>query len=154
MASRKYGNEIEILIFGVPLDDLYQADLPIDFPWKLGGVFNPSQVAHLMNDSDIFVDFSSHQAMGLTALEAMASGMAVIVPSIGGSVSFAQHKINSLVVETSVKEACWEVLQLAIEDNELRENIRTQGLIDACDYFPERPAYKILDALNTKKTLK
>jgi hypothetical protein len=38
----------------------------------LAGVLNQKQISNLLNQVDIFVDFSTYQAMGLTGLEAMS----------------------------------------------------------------------------------
>lgn len=146
-ASRHYRGRVEIVIFGTSLGDPGFAELPRDFAWSFAGVLTQEQVTHLLNEVDIFVDFSSHQAMGLTALEAMACGVPVIVPERGGAVSFAQHEENSLVVDTSSHEACWHALQRLIEDHHLRSRLQRNALVDACDLFPERPAFNILSAL-------
>jgi GT2 family glycosyltransferase len=144
-ASRQYG--VEILIFGSPLYEPRFLRLPHDFPWRLAGVLNPQQVASLLNTADIFVDFSSFQAMGLTALEAMACGNAVAVPARGGATSFAKDGENSLVVDTSSPEACWQALVRLIEDDGLRARLQRNALADVCAYAPEGPAYNILNAL-------
>jgi GT2 family glycosyltransferase len=146
-ASRRYGGRVEIAVFGTSLGDSGFAELPRDFAWSFAGVLTQEQVAHLLNEVDIFVDFSSHQAMGLTALEAMACGAAVIVPERGGAVSFARHEGNSLVIDTSSPEACWHALQRLIEDHDLRSRLQRNALVEACDFFPERPALNILRAL-------
>ncbi len=146
-ASRHYGVGVEIVIFGTSLDDPGFAELPRDFAWNLAGVLTQKKVARLLNEVDIFVDFSSRQAMGLTALEAMACGAAVIVPERGGAVSFARHEENSLVIDTSSPEACWRALQRLIEDHDLRLRLQRNALVDVCDLFPERPAFNILNAL-------
>jgi len=146
-ASRRYGAKVEIMIFGTSLDDPRFAELRRDFAWNLAGVLTRKQVARLLNDVDIFVDFSSRQAMGLTALEAMACGVAVIVPERGGAVSFARHEENSLVVDTSSPEACWRALKRLVEDHHLRSRLQRNALVEICDFFPERPAFNILNAL-------
>jgi glycosyltransferase involved in cell wall biosynthesis len=146
-ASRHYRGRVEIVILGISLGDPGFAELPRDFAWRLAGVLTQQQVAHLLNEVDIFVDFSSHQAMGLTALEAMACGAAVIVPERGGAISFARHEENSLVVDTSSREACWRALQGLIEDHHLRSRLQRNAPVGACDLFPERPAFNILNVL-------
>lgn len=146
-ASKSYRQNAEFALFGTTLDDPGFAALPRDFPWTLAGVLSQKQVARLMNEVDIFVDFSSHQAMGLTAMEAMACGVAVIVPQRGGAACFARHEENSLVVDTLSEEACWQALQRLIEDHTLRSRLQRNALVDVCDYFPERPAFHILSAL-------
>ncbi len=146
-ASRRYGTGVEIVTFGVSSDDPGLAELPADFACKIAGVLTRGQIARLLNDVDIFVDFSSHQAMGLTALEAMACGAAVIVPERGGAVGFARHKENSLVVDTSSWRTCWRALRRLIEDRDLRSRLQKNALVDVVDFFPERSAFYILDAL-------
>ncbi|MGA9348462.1 MAG: glycosyltransferase [Anaerolineae bacterium] len=146
-ASRRYGGRVEIVVFGTSLGDPGFAELPRDFAWSFAGELTQKQVAHLLNEVDIFVDFSSHQAMGLTALEAMACGAAVIVPERGGAISFARHEENSLVVDTSSREACWRALQCLIEDHHLRSRLQRNALVEIPNFFPERPAFNILNAL-------
>jgi glycosyltransferase involved in cell wall biosynthesis len=145
--SERYRQDVELVLFGTTLDDPGFAALPRNFPWKLAGVLNQKQVARLMNEVDIFVDFSSHQAMGLTAMEAMACGVAVVVPQRGGAACFARHEENCLVVDTLSREACWQALQRLIEDDALRTTLQRNALVDACDFYPERPAFTILSAL-------
>lgn len=145
--SRRYGAAVEILVFGASLDDPRFAELPRDFAWNPAGVLTQKQVARLLNEVDVFMDFSSYQAMGLTALEAMACGATVIVPERGGAASFARHGENSLVIDTSSAEACWQALQRLIEDHDLRSRLQRNALVETCDFFPERPALNILRAL-------
>lgn len=144
-ASSEY--QVQPVVFGTEVDDPGFAELPKDFHWELAGILNREQVARLLNDVDIFVDFSSHQAMGLTAMEAMACGVAVTVPELGGTGSFARHEQNSLVVDTSSSQRCWDALQRLIEDRDLRVYLQRNALTEVCDFFPERPAFNILKAL-------
>ena len=100
--SKMYGSRLEFRLFGCEADDPGFAPLPQDFPWQLAGELRPTQIANLLNEADIFVDFSDFQALGLTALESMACGLAVIVPMHGGTGTFAKHEENCLVVDTHV----------------------------------------------------
>ncbi len=149
--SQTYHGKVEIIVFGTEVDDPRWAKLPRDFPWKSAGIVSPRQTARLLNEIDIFVDFSSHQAMGLTALEAMACGAAVIVPVNGGAVTFARDGENSLVVDTSSEEACWRALQRLVGDDPLRRRLQRQALNDVSAYYPERPAFNILSVLFERK---
>jgi GT2 family glycosyltransferase/glycosyltransferase involved in cell wall biosynthesis/cyclopropane fatty-acyl-phospholipid synthase-like methyltransferase len=149
---KTYGQRVEAVIFGTVADDPDLAALPSDFKYTHTGELNQQQVARLMNEVDIFVDYSSHQAMGLTALEAMACGAAVIVPAHGGAVSFAVHGQNSLVVETASRAECWQAMQRLIEDHDFRRRLQFQGLQDVCQFYPERPAFNILNTLFKTET--
>lgn len=146
-ASRHYQQRVEIWLFGVELEDVAFGALPHDFPWSLAGILTQKQVARFFNEIDVFVDFSSHQAMGLTALEAMASGVAVIVPKCGGATEFALHEKNSLVVDTSSRDVCWQSLQRLVEDHQLRISLQRAAIHDVAALFPERAAFNILHTL-------
>jgi GT2 family glycosyltransferase len=143
----RYGSRVEILVFGMDKDDPDVNWLPTEFSWKLAGVLSPRQVANYINELDIFADFSSHQAMGLTALEAMACGVAVIVPSNGGATEFAVNGENALVIDTTSEQKCLNSVARLVEDQPLREKIQRNALSSASQYFPERPALEILKAL-------
>jgi GT2 family glycosyltransferase/glycosyltransferase involved in cell wall biosynthesis len=144
---RRYRSQVEILVFGSNPPLLASSGLPDKFAWKLAGELSPQQVARFVNELDIFVDFSSHQAMGLTALEAMACGAAVIVPLNGGAVSFAAHERNSLVIDTSSFDACLNALARLIEDRDLLGSLQRNALFDVCKFYPEKPALEILKLL-------
>ena len=146
-ADKTYGARIIPMIFGMNIQNVAFKDLPTDFNWKAAGLLNPAQVAAFMNEIDIFVDFSTHQAMGLSALEAMASGVAVILPSRGGAKEFAIHEENSLVIDTSDEENCWGALKRLIDNHELRIRLQQNALRDVCRYYPDISAYKTLNAI-------
>lgn len=141
---------IEIIIFGTDSDNpdyRVLANTYKDFKWRNAGVLTQSQLAFLMNEVDIFVDFSTFQAMGLTAMEAMACGVAVIVPQAGGASSFAKNEQNSLIVDTSSPDVCFAALDRLVKDETLRSRLQQQAIVDICQYFPEQAAYNFLCAL-------
>jgi glycosyltransferase involved in cell wall biosynthesis len=144
---RTHGAEVEIVLFGCSSHEPGFVELPHDFAWRNAGILKPSQLAPLLNNCDIFVDFSSFQAMGLTAMEAMACGVAVIVPQQGGTDSFARSEANCLLVDTTSYDDCRAALERLIADAPLRQHLRRQALWDMVQYFPERAAYNTLAAL-------
>ena len=146
-ASRKFGGRVTLHIFGTSPYHPNFSQLVRDFPWTLYGTLTPYQVASFMNEMDIFVDFSKYQAMGLTALEAMACGCAVIVPQKGGSVSFARHEHNGLVVDTSDVEAVWKALERLVTDSKLRSQLQANAITDVCHHSPEAAALNILHVM-------
>ena len=77
----------------------------------------------------------------------MACGVATIVPMRGGAVQFARNGENSVVVDTSSMDACWDVLRRLIEDAQFRTRLQQQALREVVGCFPERPALNILGAL-------
>ena len=98
--------DIEICLFGCKSNDPGFPKLDTAFPWQLAGTLTQLQLAAFLNKIDIFVDFSSSQAMGLAAMEAMACGAAVVVPQSGSTTSFAQHEKNALIIETTSLDTC------------------------------------------------
>lgn len=145
--KNEYGNNVQIQLFGSRDIRETEMNLPLDFAWEQYGLLSQFQVANLLSNADIFVDFSAHQAMGLTALEAMACGCAVIVPRNGGAVEFVSDGKNGLVVDTSTQVDCYNGLKLLVEDGELRKNIQISGIKDAPRYSPEAASYKILHCM-------
>ncbi len=139
--------KVEIILFGTESDDAKFIDLPSDFAYKNLGECNSTQVAKLFNEVDIFVDFSNFQAMGLTAMEAMACGVAVIVPNIGGANSFAVHEKNALLIETTSFETCYGNLKTLIIDDKLRIKLAGRAIQDINHFYPEKSAYAMLNCL-------
>lgn len=142
---RTHGDRVEILIFGCRSDEL--GDLPRDFPFRNAGVVNPKQLAALLNEIELFVDLSSHQAMGLTAMEAMCCGATVVVPSRGGSTSFVRHEENGLIVDSTRPEECIAAVNRLVREASLLRSLQARALRDIGRFFPERAAYRILEAL-------
>lgn len=150
--DRRFGSEVDIILFGCVLEDPRFQELPQNFSWCHAGMLKRRQMASLMNEVDIFVDFSKFQALGATALEAMLCGTAVVVPSNGGAVTFTRDGENGLVVDSSSYEDCVEAVSRLIADRHLRDRITHQAMADACQYYPEKAAYNMLDALFGDKT--
>ena len=146
-AFQQAHDDVEIVLFGSNVEDPAFLALSHDFAWRSAGVLVRQQLAALMNEIDLFVDFSSFQAMGLAALEAMASGAAAIVPRNGGATSFAQHEVNSLVIDTSTAESCRAALERLHDDRALLARITDRGMDDACTHHAEGAAHRILATL-------
>jgi glycosyltransferase involved in cell wall biosynthesis len=146
-ASQEFGDSIEIILFGAELYELQQAHMPMSFRFKLAGRINQKQVANLMNEVDIFVDYSAFQGLGLTALEAMACGVASVVPAHGGTGVYARHEENCIVVDTQDREACFAALSRLISDHELRLKLQRNGFLFTPRFYPELPTLRLLQAL-------
>lgn len=142
-----YGNKLEIILFGCETNDLEFQSLTTDFHWVNAGVLNSEELAWLLNEVDIFVDFSSFQAMGLTAMEAMANGVAVIAPTKGGASTFIEHGVNGLLVDTQSMEQCVSALKKLISDTEFRTKLQQTAIIDICQFSAEKTVYKLLHAV-------
>jgi len=145
--NRMHGDNVEIVLFGCESSDPEFLALPHDFAWKNAGMLTRPKVAFLLNEVDVFADFSEFQAMGLTAMEAMACGAAVVIPQKGGADSFAVHGRNAITADTESKEACVEALDRVIMDEKLRARMQQEAITSVCAHYPERAAHNILETL-------
>jgi glycosyltransferase involved in cell wall biosynthesis len=85
--------------------------------------------------------------MGLTAMEAMACGAAVIVPQRGGANSFVKDGQNGIIVDTTSPAECCAALERLVTDSEFRARLQRRAMIDICRYSPELAAFNILNSL-------
>lgn len=145
--AHRFGDAVDIVIFGVAADDPALATYPHDFAFHCQGVCDRITLVRLFREMDVFADFSSFQAMGLTALEAMGCGAAVLVPQAGGAGEFARHEDNALVVDTASEDACIETLARLVEDHALRGRLQRQAVVDVAPLDPTGPAYRLLEVL-------
>ena len=111
------------------------------------GILNRREVATVLQECDIFLDASTFQAMGLTALEAMACGCAAVVPQNGGSVEFAEDRVNSVVVDTKDYVLMVDTVADLIYKQGYREQLQMNAIQEAAKYFPEKAAFNILNEL-------
>jgi len=145
--EKKYGNVVDIWLFGAnDVREVVESHY-LNFKWRQMGKLTQVQVASMMSKADIFTDFSSHQAMGLAALEAMSAGCSVIVPKHGGAVEFINHKVNGIVADTSISQASQLALEELIENDGLRQQVQLHGIRDVVQYYPEKVSYNILSTL-------
>ncbi|MHB1338504.1 MAG: glycosyltransferase [Bellilinea sp.] len=145
--EEKYGNKVQIWLFGAnDVRDIVDSKY-LDFNWKQFGKLTQYQVASMMSKADIFTDFSSHQAMGLTALEAMSAGCSVIVPKNGGATEFVKDRKNGIVVDTSNFQSSLHALDELVEDDNLRKDLQLAAIRDVVHYYPEKASLQILNSL-------
>jgi len=143
----RHDEEAEVIVFGCePSDDAFRK-LATDFRWRHAGMLTRPGLAGLLNEVDVFADFSAFQAMGLTAMEAMACGATAILPRWGGAGSFARHRENALLVDSGKPSDCVAALEALVEDRLLCQRLGRQGMLDVCRFPPEQAAFRILAAL-------
>lgn len=117
---KKYGSKISLEVFGW-MGSSRTAALPAGV--RHHGVLAPPKVAELMREVDIVVEPSLYQGFGLSGIEGMASGAALVSTQCRGVDEYAVHEENALVVPHAELQAGVERL---IEDSDLR--IRFQSL--------------------------
>ena len=147
----RHDHEAEVTVFGEDPNDEAFRELATDFRWRHAGMLTRPRLAALLNEIDVFADFSAHQAMGLTAMEAMACGATAILPRSGGAGSFAHHGENALLVDSSKPSDCLAALEALVEDRPLCQRLGRQAMLDVCRFPPEQAAFGILAALFPSK---
>ena len=150
--KEKYGNRISIRIFGSDpkrkmADLLFFKACGMDFEYINYGLLNPKQTSLLLAQTDVFLDLSTFQAMGLTAMEAMCCGCATVVPVHGGTSSFAVNNENALVIDTLQEDVCLEAAEKLIDDIQLRTELSRNAFMSMCNFYPEKVAYNILSLI-------
>jgi glycosyltransferase involved in cell wall biosynthesis len=145
--AREMGPRVAITLFGVEASDPAFLALDSSFPHRHAGVPDGAGLADLFNSIHVFADFSSFQAMGLVAMEAMACGATAVVPEAGGSGSFAIHEGNALVVDTSSADLCTAALLRLGNDRPLRDRLRRSATTGVVRFAPETAAHSILGTL-------
>ena len=150
--SDKYGDRIEIFVFGSDptrayTDNIFWRQVSKTSQIINFGVLNSEEVASVLSSVDIFADLSESQAMGLTAMEAMACGCATVVPQNGGCLDFAENGRNALIINTHSKQACIDSISHLIDDEDIRKTISYNAIHDICEFYPEKAAYNFLNAV-------
>ena len=111
------------------------------------GALRSDQMRALLGRSDIFLDLSDYQAMGLTCLEAMACDTAVIGPREGGLREIVADGQSGILVDTRDDAACVDAAVRLIDDAEQRNLLAANGIIEASRHWPERAALAMMQAL-------
>ena len=140
-----YGQRIELFVFGSELDHPKKSMLSNEVTDL--GILHPNEVATLFRSVDIFLDFSDWQAMGLSAMEAMASGCAVVVPRKGGAADYCVDKHSGLIVNSLDEDACYDAARKLVDDPALLGRLRRTATREICMFTQERAARRIMDVL-------
>jgi GT2 family glycosyltransferase/glycosyltransferase involved in cell wall biosynthesis len=132
--AERFGESIRIVIFGCTTDEIERAGLGSGFPYENHGVLSREQVADILRANDVFLDLSTYQAFGRTALEAMACRCAVVVPALGGAEEYAIDNVNARVVDTANEPEILSAVTAMVEDRELRSRLSDAGCKTASEY--------------------
>jgi GT2 family glycosyltransferase/glycosyltransferase involved in cell wall biosynthesis len=142
----RFGAAVELTTFGADETELAGSRLDMT-GLRHGGRLGRADMALLLRKTDVFLDLSDYQAMGLTALEAMASGCAVLVPARGGASEFSQGGRAALVAETTDAAASIAAATRLVEDAEFRAGLRLAAVQEAPRHAPEFAAFQMLEAI-------
>lgn len=109
-----------------------------------------ANVYPFLNSADIFVLPSLWEGMPISLIEAMATGLPIVVSHVGGIPDMIQDKISGLVVEVN-KEDISEALIRLIESTELREKLGNEAMIDAKQFTSKKMAKEYAELYVSKR---
>lgn len=152
LVKQELGDQVDIHIFGAEASDPDFKALDRTFSFTNHGICERSEVASILQKSDIFVDFSTYQAFGRTGLEAMACKTAVVLPLKGGVHEYAVDTQNALLVDTQDTPSMLSALKSLITDEALRNTMKDNGLKTAQCYTVQKACESIKEVLISENT--
>lgn len=141
--KEKYRQRVEIIILGFDADsniELFGKDT-FRFEYVDWWFLNREEIRRILQESDIFVDFSICQTMKAATMEAMACGCAVIAIQKSCQDVFFMNEHNSILVSSQNEEICKNALDRVLEDDRLRNEVSFYAAGDICAYYPEKSVY-------------
>lgn len=98
------------------------------------------EVEQVYSQSDAVVIPSLSEAFGLTAVEAMSFGCAIVASQVEGLAEILEDEKNALLIQPGEKKALAENVVRLLKDSSLRKKIGTQAESDAKQYSIDRVA--------------
>jgi glycosyltransferase involved in cell wall biosynthesis len=96
-----------------------------------------SDVAALLAQADLFVLPSRYEGFGIVILEAMASGLPVIVSDIDGPAEVVENRKNGLHFRSGDARDLADKIETVLSDADLRKRLSEASLLRARDYSIE-----------------
>ncbi len=121
LAGEDWGERVEVWVFGSQ-----EPQPPPPSPLKLrflGPIADPQALARLYAAADLLAAPSREEALGLTAMEALACGTPVVAFEVGGIPDMVQDGVNGLLVSAEDSRALGQALARILADAELREQM-------------------------------
>ena len=110
----------------------------------IGSVRDP---APLLRAADVFVQPSHFEAQGLSAVEALASGVPVVASAVGGLLDFVKDGENGALFPVKDAPALARSLQRVIDDGALRARLAAAARASVEAEYDERPVFARFGAL-------
>ncbi len=92
------------------------------------GPFTAEAIGRALASADVFFDPSATETVGCAAVEAMASGLPVVVAETTGSRDIVRNGVDGIVCPPEDRAAFSLVVRRLIENPVARENLRQAGL--------------------------
>jgi len=109
----------------------------------LMGSVDHNELQAILSRSEIFVTTSLSEGFGLSLLEAMSAGCAVIASNIGAHTELVRHMNNGLVYKT--QEELTQMMEVLLKDGELVRRLGAKARETALQYTWRKVAQRTLD---------
>jgi len=139
LARRNIPN-LSIEVFGCSDGDLEGLDLPRGLIMRNAGVLVREQVASLLKRSDLFIDMSTYQAFGRTAVEAMACGCVAAIPEEGGGTEYSISGTAALPLPTLDTSASADRIVALLESPRQFRQMRDLAVLAATQIIKSKAA--------------
>lgn len=113
------------------------------------GRVDHAQVALLYNKVDVFVLPSKNEGMSNAALEALASGLPLIVSRTGGMSELVQNEVNGFLVDPQHRQDFSQALLELVQSGEKRKKFGSESRRRAEERSWKHVADQFLDVLET-----
>ena len=109
------------------------------------GFVSDNELVTALRSSDVVVVPSHFEPFGIIALEAMASGVPLVVSRVGGLAEIVEDSVDGIEVEPNSPSAIAAATVRVLSDSELAARLSTRGLEKAKSYSWENVAKRTLD---------
>lgn len=143
------GKEIKLMLVGTGdcEDDLHQMANTLDLSDQVlfTGFVPREEMPGIYQQADIFVLPSQNEGMSIALLEAMASGLPVLVTNTGGTEELVENNVNGFILEWEDVERLAELLLMLVRDDALRQRLGSASRTKAERYSWEEVSKSYLD---------
>lgn len=138
---------VDVKVFGCDVNDPALNPLVGLNGFTAQGELTQEKVAEALREADIFIDLSVYQAMGMTCMEAMSSGAAIIGPLNGGLGEIVENGESGLLVDTRSSAECVNACLRLVDDEVLRSRLAQTALLAISQFPPEKSASNLVKGL-------
>ncbi len=134
--------DLEVIICG-------EQDPPFPFPYRHeGAVWNPDRRAELYAQADVLLDDSSGTG-GHSILEALACGIACVLPAVGHVAEYAKNGENCLLIGQKNSTTFSDAIVALLQSPSLRKKLAAGGLQTVRSFCHKRETREMLHFFKT-----